>query len=128
MYYIYHIPGVKIGCTSNLVNRMNSQGFTKWEILEKHRNIYTASKREIELQIEYGYGRDNQKLYCETVKHSGLTREGRIKTRILTFEQAQEIRAKYTGERGQQPKLAKEYGVTRNVIWNIVNNKRYLEP
>ena len=38
-YYIYHIPGVKIGCTSQLKIRMRKQGFTEWEILESYRNI-----------------------------------------------------------------------------------------
>ena len=52
-YYIYHIPGIKIGCTNQLEIRMRDQGFTEWEILESYRNIYTASKREIELQKEY---------------------------------------------------------------------------
>ena len=54
-YYIYHIPGVKIGCTSDLNKRMADQGFTDWNILEEHTDIYLASDREIELQKEYGY-------------------------------------------------------------------------
>lgn len=54
MYYIYHIEGVKIGCTKNLTRRMREQGFTEYEILETHTDIDTASKREIELQQEYG--------------------------------------------------------------------------
>lgn len=54
-YYIYHIPGVKIGCTSDLIKRMKDQGFTSWEILEEHTDIYEVSNREIQLQKEYGY-------------------------------------------------------------------------
>ena len=55
MYYIYHIPGVKIGCTKNLSNRIPQQTKGEWEILEQYTDIDIASKREIELQKEYGY-------------------------------------------------------------------------
>ena len=55
MYTIYHIKGVKIGCTKHLSRRMKEQGFTEYEILEVHDDIEIASKREIELQNEYGY-------------------------------------------------------------------------
>ena len=54
-YYIYHIPGVKIGCTNDLLKRMADQGFTDWEILEEHSDGWLAGDREIELQKEYGY-------------------------------------------------------------------------
>ena len=50
MYYIYHIPGVKIGCTNDLDKRMSDQGFTNWEILETHEDGWVAGDREIELQ------------------------------------------------------------------------------
>ena len=53
IYYIYHIPGIKIGCTKDLINRMADQGFTEWEILEEHSDIYLASDREIQLQKDY---------------------------------------------------------------------------
>ena len=58
-YYIYHIQGVKIGCTSDLKTRMRDQGFNEYEILETHTDIYEASKRELELQEEYGYRVDD---------------------------------------------------------------------
>ena len=53
-YLIYHIPGIKIGCTSDLHKRMLDQGFTEWEILEEHNCIYEVSDREIQLQKDYG--------------------------------------------------------------------------
>ena len=53
-YYIYHVPGIKIGCTVNVPRRMKQQRFTEWEHLETHTDIYEASNREIELQKEYG--------------------------------------------------------------------------
>ena len=55
MYYIYHIPGVKIGCTKDLLKRMADQSFTEWEILEEHTDGWLAGDREIELQKQYGY-------------------------------------------------------------------------
>ena len=55
MYYIYHIYGIKIGCSSEPEKRINDQGFTEYEILEVHEDIHIASEREIELQKEYGY-------------------------------------------------------------------------
>lgn len=58
-YYIYHIPGVKIGCSSRPNTRVKNQGYTDFEILEKHTNIEDASKREIELQKKYGYNVDS---------------------------------------------------------------------
>jgi hypothetical protein len=56
MYYIYHIPGIKIGCTTNPKRRiLEVQKFTKYEILETHSDINIASEREIQLQKQYGY-------------------------------------------------------------------------
>ena len=55
MYYIYHIPGIKIGCTTRPKHRVKQQGYSDYEILESYECIDTASKREIELQKEYGY-------------------------------------------------------------------------
>jgi len=56
MYYIYEIPGVKIGCTKEINERQRHQK-DKGEmiILEEHEDIYVASAREIELQKEHGY-------------------------------------------------------------------------
>ena len=55
MYYIYHIPGVKIGVSTEPEKRVANQGYSDYEILEEHTDIYEVSSREIELQKEYGY-------------------------------------------------------------------------
>ena len=58
MYYIYHIPGKKIGVTRNLNNRVTLiQGYkeTEYEVLEQSDDINYISDREIELQKSYGY-------------------------------------------------------------------------
>jgi hypothetical protein len=59
MYYIYHIEGVKIGCTNNIQRRMKQQGYTEYTILETHTDIKIASERERSLQKEYGYRIDS---------------------------------------------------------------------
>ena len=59
MFYIYHIIGKKIGCSTNPNRRVKLQKETEFEILEIHSDIDVASKREIELQIQYGYNVDS---------------------------------------------------------------------
>jgi len=57
-YYIYHIPGKKIGVTCDIYNRVTEQqGYEshEFEILEMSEDIDYISDREIELQKEYGY-------------------------------------------------------------------------
>ena len=64
-YYLYHIPGKKIGVTCDLNNRVTmQQGYTpeEYEVLEVSSDIDYISDREIELQKEYGYKVDS-KLY-----------------------------------------------------------------
>ena len=61
MYYIYHIPGKKIGVTRNLNHRVTlMQGYkeTEYEVLEQSDDIDYISDREIELQKSYGYRKD----------------------------------------------------------------------
>tara|TARA_R100000951_G_C2537284_1_gene148229 strand:- start:79 stop:567 length:489 start_codon:yes stop_codon:yes gene_type:complete len=68
MYYIYHIPNVKIGCTKNPKRRLQQQGYSSFEILETHDCIDSASVREQELQKEYGYKVDTS-TYKESVQN-----------------------------------------------------------
>lgn len=82
-YYIYHIDGTKIGCTSNLEKRMADQGFTNWEIIETHTDIYIASEREIELQKQYGYKVDKMP-YWQSVENR-FKFDGTQRTYEFTF-------------------------------------------
>lgn len=66
MYYIYHIKGVKIGCSKNPKRRVAAQGYKDYEILEVHNDIDVADKREIELQKQYNYPNDKS-TYKETL-------------------------------------------------------------
>ena len=81
-YYIYHIPGVKIGCSNNPKARVKRQGYSQFEILEEHSDIMIASEREIELQKQYGYGKDTWIPYWKTV--NAPTPNSRIKAGQIT--------------------------------------------
>ena len=70
MYYIYHIPGKKIGVTRNLNTRVTlTQGYNpeEYEVLDQSDDIDYISEKEIELQKSYGYRVDRKK-YNELVK------------------------------------------------------------
>ena len=61
MYYLYHIPGKKIGVTRDLNNRVTQQqGFAvdEYEVLLTSTDIDYISDMEIELQQSYGYKKD----------------------------------------------------------------------
>ena len=63
IYYIYHIPGKKIGVTCDLNNRVTAQqGYApgEYEILEEHDDIDEVSIREIQLQKAFGYKVDHR--------------------------------------------------------------------
>ena len=63
-YFLYHIPGKKIGVTRNLNHRVTlMQGYkeTEYEVLEQSDDIDYISDREIELQKSYGYKVDLKK-------------------------------------------------------------------
>ena len=64
MYYLYHIPGKKIGVTRNLNNRVTHQqgfGADEYEVLLTSDDIDYISDKEIELQKSYGYKVDRTK-------------------------------------------------------------------
>ena len=64
MYYLYHIPGKKIGVTRDLNTRVTlMQGYkeNEYEVLEQSDDIDYISDREIELQKSYGYKVDRTK-------------------------------------------------------------------
>ena len=69
-YYLYHIPGKKIGVTCNLTKRVTlTQGYTadEYEVLDQSDDIDYISEKEIELQKSYGYKVDRKK-YNELFK------------------------------------------------------------
>jgi len=73
-YYLYHIPGKKIGVTRDLISRVvDQQGYSldEVEVLDQSTDISYISDRELELQQSYGYRVDRQKykdLYINKIK------------------------------------------------------------
>jgi NTP pyrophosphatase (non-canonical NTP hydrolase) len=64
MYYLYHIPGKKIGVTRDLNTRVTLiQGYSssEYEVLDQSDDINYISDKEIELQKSYGYKIDRKK-------------------------------------------------------------------
>ena len=63
MYYLYHIPGKKIGVTTNLEERVeHQQGYNsgEYEVIMSTEDIDLISKKEISLQKALGYRVDRQ--------------------------------------------------------------------
>jgi len=77
-YYLYHIPGKKIGVTRDLISRVvDQQGYDldEVEVLEQSTDIDYISDRELELQQSYGYKVDRQKykdLYINKIKSNKM--------------------------------------------------------
>ena len=77
-YYLYHIPGKKIGVTRDLNKRVvEQQGYDldEIEVLEQSTDIDYISDRELELQQSYGYRVDRQKykdLYINKIKSNTM--------------------------------------------------------
>jgi NTP pyrophosphatase (non-canonical NTP hydrolase) len=69
-YYIYHIPGKKIGMTCDLQNRVTEQqGYEphEYEVLAESKDVDFASWMELQLQKQFGYKVDRKpynKLKC----------------------------------------------------------------
>lgn len=83
VYYLYHIPGKKIGVTCDLNSRVTKQqGYkpTEYEILETSEDIDYISDREIELQKEYGYKVD-------ITKYNTLTKKNKYIMKLNPTEQ-----------------------------------------
>ena len=74
IYYIYHIPGKKVGVTTNLKRRVEDQqgyGPGEYEILARRHDIVEAAKYEAMYQRQYGYPVDivpYDKLNCNKNK------------------------------------------------------------
>ena len=73
-YYLYHVPGVKIGVTTNIKERVeNQQGYieSEYDIIMSSDDIDTISEWEIKLQKKLGYRVDMipyNKLKCNKMK------------------------------------------------------------
>jgi len=89
IYYIYHIPGKKIGVTTNLKNRVEDQqgyGPGEYEVLARRNDIGEAAKYEALYQRQYGYPVDivpYDKLNCNKNKTKNM--EVNVTEQTTTF-------------------------------------------
>ena len=73
-YYIYHIPGQKVGMTCNLYKRVHKeQGYKPGEytVLKTFTDITKASDAEIQFQKFFGYKQDRQS-YKDLIKSNRM--------------------------------------------------------
>ena len=73
-YYLYHIPGKKIGVTRDLKERVeNQQGYSsdEYDVIYSTEDIEEISANEISMQEAFGYKVDKvpyNKLKCNKMK------------------------------------------------------------
>ena len=87
MFYIYHIKGIKIGCTNDLKKRVEkTQGYKDYEILATTDNIKEASKLEIYFQNKLNYKQDKNSYLQLTINKLKMNKMVHITDRTLTFK------------------------------------------
>ena len=87
MFYIYHIKGIKIGCTNNLKKRVEkTQGYKDYDILATTDSIKEASKLEIYFQNKLNYKQDKNSYLQLTINKLKMNKMVHITDRTLTFK------------------------------------------
>ena len=87
MFYIYHIKGIKIGCTNDLKKRVEkTQGYKDYEILATTDSIKEASKLEIYFQNKLNYKKDKNSYLQLTINKLKMNKMVHITDRTLTFK------------------------------------------
>ena len=87
MFYIYHIKGIKIGCTNDLRRRVEQiQGYKDYEILATTDSIKEASKLEIYFQNKLNYKQDKNSYLQFTINKLKMNKMVHITDRTLTFK------------------------------------------
>jgi hypothetical protein len=129
MYYIYHIPGVKIGCTLYPKKRVKAQGYNIFEILEKHTDKNIAADREIELQKQYGYPVDLVKYNQTNYVQMGKT-AGDLAVRRGTIEKARKMGApiawKLPRTEEQMQNMHKARNIGAPIAWGLPRTENQL--
>lgn len=106
-YYIYEIPGVKVGCTTDLERRQKQQR-DKGDmiLLESYTDINKASERERELQLEKGYPIIEKWDYITSVINSSTVCQSKeaIKKRVANTDWKDLGKQTSKRQRGIKPK------------------------
>jgi NTP pyrophosphatase (non-canonical NTP hydrolase) len=129
MYYLYHIPGKKIGVTTNLIERVeNQQGYNEgeYEVIMSTEDIDLVSKKEISLQKALGYRVDRQ-LYKD-LHNNNYKQLNNMKINVTemttTFPcPVNKLKGKLMDEIGMQwETIAGSCGITKKSIEWIMDN------
>ena len=134
MYYLYHIPGKKIGVTRDLNNRVTrQQGYSadEYEVLLTSDDIDFISNKEIELQQSYGYKKDRT-LYKNLFKSNmninptEQTSTFPVPVNKLKGHLMDNIGLKWTTPQGYNFEIKKEYinWIMANVSESMFNSNR----
>jgi len=134
MYYLYHIPGKKIGVTRDLNNRVTrQQGYSadEYEVLLTSDDIDFISNKEIELQQSYGYKKDRtlyKNLFKSNMKINPTEQTSTFPVPVnkLKGHLIDNIGLKWTTPQGYNFEIKKEYinWIMANVSESMFNNNR----
>lgn len=120
-YKIYHIPGVKIGVSTNPKRRVKQQGYTNYEILEEHNCIYTVSDREEYLKNKYGYYEHSFVPYYQTIQ---IQKKGQNRTKkpiICLKYPSMEFYKKYNST----AEASRDLNIQPSQISQVLKNYKY---
>jgi len=129
VYYIYHIPGKKIGATSNLKQRVEKQqGYKEgeYEILDQSTDVVYISEKEISLQQMFGYKVDEtpyKELQLKNVKEFNMKVNITDQTTTFPFP-IHKLKAKllqHIGAEWQHPEFGSFVFNLSSVEWIVSN-------
>jgi NTP pyrophosphatase (non-canonical NTP hydrolase) len=89
MFYIYHIKGVKVGCTNNIKLRVELiQGYKNYDILATTHKLSVASKLEKYYQKKFKYKQDKNSYLQLMINNNKniMSKMVHITERTLTFK------------------------------------------
>ena len=125
MYYLYHIPGKKIGVTRDLNNRVTLiQGYKEdeYEVLEQSPDINYISDREIELQKSYGYKIDLKK-YKNLFNKMKINTTEQTTTFPVPLNKLKGRLNDNIGLKWQHPQFGQFEITNKNISWIMQNAK-----
>ena len=129
-YYLYHIPGKKIGVTRDLISRVVDQqgyGLDEIEVLDQSSDIDYISDRELELQQSYGYRVDRQKykdLYINRIKLNKMKINATEQTSTFPIP-LNKLKGRLMDELGREwETLYGKFQVSKDTIEWLVNNAK----
>jgi len=125
MYYLYHIPGKKIGVTRDLNNRVTLiQGYkeNEYEVLEQSPDIDYISDREIELQKSYGYKIDLKK-YKNLFNKMKINTTEQTTTFPVPLNKLKGRLNDNIGLKWQHPQFGQFEITSKNIPWIMQNAK-----